>query len=38
MDQDFTQFSDKILSDDSTCCYEVDKYFAIEVDTIIAIL
>ena len=37
-DQDLTQFSDKILCGDSTGCDEVDKYFAIEVDTIIAIL
>ena len=38
MDQDLTQFSDKILCGDSTGCDEVDTYFAIEVDTIIAIL
>ena len=38
MDQDLIQFSDKILCDDSIGCHEVNKYFAIEVDTIIAIL
>ena len=38
MDQDLTQFSDKILCEDSTGCDEVDKYFAIEVDTTRAIL
>ena len=37
-DQDLTQFSDKILCDDSTGCDEVDKCFAIEEDTIISIL
>ena len=38
MDQDLIQSSDKILCDDSTGCDEVDKYFTIEVDTILAIL
>ena len=38
MDQDLTQYSDKMLCDDSTGCDEVDNFFAIEVDTIIAIL
>ena len=38
MDKDLTQFSDKILCDDSMGCDEVDSYFATEVDTIIAIL
>ena len=38
MDQELTQFSDKILFDNSTGCDEVDKYFAIKVDTIIAVL
>ena len=38
MDQDLTQFSDRILCDDSTGCVEVDIYFVIEGDTIIAIL
>ena len=38
MDQDLTQFSDKILCDNSSGCDEVDKYFAIEVDIIVAVL
>ena len=38
MDQDLTQFANKILCDDYMGCDEVDSYFATEVDTIIAIL
>ena len=32
MEQDLTQFADKILSDDSTGCDGVDNYFATEAD------
>ena len=35
MGQELTQFSDKILCNNSTSCDEVDKYFAIEVDIIV---
>ena len=38
MEQDFTQFTDKILCDDSTSCDEVDNYFATEAATMIDIL
>ena len=38
MEQDLTQFTVKILCDDSTGCDEIDNYFAIEEDTMIGIL
>ena len=38
MEQDLTQFADKILSIESTGCDEVDNYFATEADTMIDML
>ena len=37
MEQDLTQFTVKILCDDSTSCDEIDNYFDTEEDTIIGI-
>ena len=38
MEQDLTQFADKILSDYFTGCDKVDNYFATEADTMINML
>ena len=38
MEHDLTQPSVTILCDDSTCCDEVDDYFATEADTMIDIV
>ena len=38
MEQELTQFADKILCDDSSSCDEVDNYFATEADIMIDIV